>query len=141
MNKHLKSLKQKYTQLITDLTHTYNDMDKIIKPFLFLFDSSIYVDSRHFNYNHSEEKGVQQFDSNDWFVSITYHPGNLLLIETGYNTLNIFEQRDSQYDETPEVEKLQAAFRNRIRKINTDKKDKIDHTNSMIALLKETSSS
>lgn len=131
----LKKLKNCFMQAKEDLAQSYIVMDQVIKPYLFLFDSNIYTTSRHFNYKHSKEDNVKSWGDDDWFVHITYHPGSLLTIQTGYLYLNFGHERKN-YDDIPDRNKLKMAFANVMKRRKIDIKDRTRYTVRNIDILR-----
>ena len=118
-----------------ELAQSYLIMDRVIKPYLFLFDSNIYTDARHFNYRYSREIGIEQWCDDDWFVNIIYHPGSLLTIHTGYRYLN-YARAEKQYDKIPDKNKLKMAFANVMKSRKIDIKDEIAYNLRNVDILR-----
>jgi len=131
----LKKLKNCLMKAKNDLAQSYVVMDSVIQPYLFLFDSNIYTDARHFNYKHSKEIDIKQWGDDDWFVQIIYHPGSLLTIHTGYSYLNYGYDR-KRYDDIPDKNKLKMAFANVMKSRKIDIKDRMKYTLRNVNILR-----
>lgn len=121
MNKILKALVNKRSELVDEHKREIKELEKFMKKFIFLFRTNPYTDAHEFSYQDKHDE--------KWFANMTYYPSSgTCSINTGtYHPEKQIVGRDVQFDKPPDINKLQKAIEITIEKMNENTKNNIKY--------------
>ena len=129
MNKILKALVNKRSELVDEHKREIKELEKFMKKFIFLFRTNPYTDAHEFSYQDKHDE--------KWFANMTYYPSSgTCSINTGtYHPEDHLIGGYTRFDKIPDINKLQKAIRIVMEKRNEGTAERIKRMKNVRSIL------